>query len=86
MKFFNFLSLIFDSVFRFRDSISRFCIPCELLCAAAAAEFLACVAGGSTIGVLKSRFPTFFSSQSRYLALFHTRIPIPPHFFTRFYA
>ena len=44
VKFFNFLSLIFDSVFRFRDSISRFCIPCELLCAAAAAEFLACVA------------------------------------------
>ena len=46
VKFFNFLSLIFDSVFRFPDSIPPFYIPCELLCAAAAAEFLACVAGG----------------------------------------
>ena len=36
---------------------------------------------GSTIGVLKSRFPAFFSSESRYPALFYARIPIPRHFF-----
>ena len=41
---------------------------------------------GSTIGVLKSRFPAFFSSQSRHPALFYARIPIPSHFFTRFLA
>ena len=36
---------------------------------------------GSTIGVLKSRFPAFFSSESRHPALFYARIPIPRHFF-----
>ena len=35
---------------------------------------------GSTIGVLKSRFPAFFSSESRHPALFYARIPIPRHF------
>ena len=42
--------------------------------------------GGSTIGVLKSRFPAFFSSQSRHPALFYARIPIPSHFLTRFFS
>ena len=41
---------------------------------------------GSTIGVLKSRFPAFFSSESRHPALFYAWIPIPPHSFTRFFA
>ena len=42
---------------------------------------------GSTIGVLKSRFLAFFSSESRHPALFYAWIPIPPHFFfTRFFA
>ena len=36
---------------------------------------------GSTIGVLKSRFPAFFSSESRHPALFYPRIQIPSDFF-----
>ena len=35
---------------------------------------------GSSIGVLKSRFPAFFSSQSRHPAPFYALIPIPPHY------
>ena len=38
---------------------------------------------GSTIGVLKSRFPAFFSFKSRHPALFYARFPIPAPFFLR---
>ena len=41
---------------------------------------------GSTIGVLKSRFPAFFSSYSRHPALFYARIPIPSNFLKIIFA
>ena len=42
------------------------------------------VGRGSTIGVRKSRFPAFFSYQSRHPALLYARIPIPSHFLRGF--
>ena len=78
------MAYLFATFEMIRRELELKCIPQLFLrdhCWGCARKVLAIsFSRGSTIGVLKSRFPAFFSSYSRHPTLFYARIPIPSNF------
>ena len=74
------MAYLFATFEMIRRELELKCIPQLFLrdhCWGCARKVLAIsFSRGSTIGVLKSRFPAFFSSYSRHPALFYARIPV----------